>query len=489
MLPPGNFRLSRWTGEFLDRQLERSFQAEAWPRHCLTLRWIALIAGFLYAVMLYPTWQGFGPGSAFRILLALRLGTAVCLWAIAYVSRPTWPQRRVQLLVLLTILFMVATRMAENGLAPQRLPVGPGPGGFVFPVMPLIIFAVVAIPLRLALVWSAVGALLVLRDQVIWLGFHAALAQLTLANFLVAVGVGYAFRVSWNRITRHDFALRQTLGREVAERQAAEQEARRANAAKSRFLAVMSHEIRTPLNGVLGGMQILAGGALLPGQRQPLELASHSCEQLALLLDEILDLARIEADHLELAREAFRPDALLEAVHAVLYPQAQAKGLALRVERPAQLPPALEGDLLRLRQVLINLAGNGVKFTEQGEVVLSLQVDPLDPAAKRVRCTFTVRDTGPGLKPEDQERIWAPFEQGDGSIRRRHGGAGLGLAISRELVAAMGGKLSLESSPGHGCRFRFAVELPTAEAPAGPAPPAPPPPPRPQHVAGRPPSK
>ena len=461
--------LSRWTGEFLEAEHERTYQADAWPRLARQLRLIAVIAGGMYIAALYMNWKGFGNGFAFRTMVALRLGTGITLWGIAFASRPEWPPKRVNILFLVTILCMVATRLVESQLVtPLAYPGVPAPVS-VIPVMPLIIYAVLAIPARLAVVWSGVGSLLFLRDQAILWGIDAPATQGMLLNLVLANGAGYAVRVAWNRITRRDYALRRALEQEVAERQNAEQAAQRANAAKSRFLAVMSHEIRTPLNAVLGGVQLLQESELRPEQRPFVDMLGRSGHQLAALLDDVLDLARIEAERLDLVREPFSPAELLASVHAVVYPQARAKGLALRLEHPAELPTALEGDALRLRQVLINLVGNAVKFTERGEVVLSLA---LSPTAGRMRCAFAVRDTGPGLSAEAQARVFAPFEQGDMSTRRRHGGAGLGLAISRELVAAMGGELAVESAPGEGCVFRFVLELPVCAAREPAAPPS-----------------
>jgi len=323
--------------------------------------------------------------------------------------------------------------------------------------------------LRLSLLSALLGTALFLGYLAATEGLGSPAVGLKALFLLFANGVGIAFRVTWNRIQRRDFALRNRLEHEVAERKAAEAEARRANAAKSRFLAVMSHEIRTPLNGVLGGIQLLQAPSLRPEQRQALELLARNGDLLARLLDDLLDLARIEAGHLSLAQEAFSPAELLAMVYATLHSQALAKGLDFRVEQGGILPPTLLGDTLRLRQVLINLVGNAVKFTDQGEVVLSMEGQEIPESSPYIRCAFCVQDTGPGLDVETQRRIFAPFEQGDMSIQRRHGGAGLGLAISRELVMAMGSELSLESAPGQGCRFSFSLVLPVGESATEPA--------------------
>lgn len=453
----------RWNGEFQDAGLEQAFQADAWPRLSQHLRRIALLAGGLYLAALYLNWMGFGNGLAFQSMATLRICTGLLFGGIALASRPEGSQKRVHSLFLLTILSMVATRLLENHLLAGRPSAGPPMQVIILPVLPLVAFAILAIPLRLVLVWSGVGSLLFLRDQVLAWGLEAHVTQVVLLYLLLANGVGIAFRVAWNRITRRDFALRNELEQEVAERQRAETEAHRANAAKGRFLAVLSHEIRTPLNGVLGGVQLLQETPLSRSQTQPLELVAHSGNQLAMLLDDVLDLARIEAGRLDLVAEPFSPANLLAGAHAVLYTQARAKGLALRLEHPTAMPSALVGDELRLRQVLINLAGNAVKFTAQGEVRLSLAIGTSAERADHLRCTFTVRDTGPGLELAAQARIFNPFEQGDATTRRSHGGAGLGLAISRELVLAMGGELRLESAPGQGSTFSFTLDLPLGQ--------------------------
>lgn len=231
-------------------------------------------------------------------------------------------------------------------------------------------------------------------------------------------------------------------------------EARVAGQERQRFLARMSHELRTPLNGVLGMTDLLMDSRLDPTQRRYLEQAHTSAEQLLALVDDLLDLSRLEAGKVRLADAPFALRKVLEDSLRVVGVLAVRKGLELVLVAPEELPGTLVGDPLRLRQVLVNLLGNAVKFTERGEV--ALRVRPVAASAGRLGVRFEVADTGPGIAPEEQERILLPFEQG------RHGegrGSGLGLAISRELIRRMGGELHLQSTLEVGSVFSFELWL------------------------------
>ena len=270
-----------------------------------------------------------------------------------------------------------------------------------------------------------------------------------------------------NQRTLEERVANRTEALEVA-RAAAEShamQAEHASRAKSQFLANMSHEIRTPMNGVMGMIELLGGTDLGPKQRRFADIAYRSAEELLELINQILDFSKIEAGHLELHAADLDLRQSVEDICEMLAPRAHQKGLDLVVRQAPDLPRRMRGDVMRIRQVLVNLVGNAIKFTPTGAVQVRVSSTPRSDDEHVVR--FDVHDSGIGLSAENLERVFQPFAQADTSTTREFGGTGLGLAIGKQLVELMGGEIGVESTPGQGSTFWFTVPLGVRPQPSG----------------------
>ncbi|MGC2132162.1 MAG: ATP-binding protein [Xanthobacteraceae bacterium] len=277
---------------------------------------------------------------------------------------------------------------------------------------------------------------------------------------------GGARWIAWREVTvRSDHASEmQSVGRDVTDRVSAERaladardQAEAANRAKSRFLAMVSHEIRTPLNGILGMADLLGDTALAPEQATYLKAMKTSGGTLVSFIEELLDLAKIESGRLDLLPRPFALSGFVEEAVELLGPRAQTKGLEICGYVDERLPSRVTGDAARLRQVIFNLVGNAIKFTETGGVSIIVE-----PGAQPDDIVIAVRDTGIGIAAEDQTRVFLEFEQADVGPTRKFDGIGVGLTISKRIVERMGGSIAIESVPGQGSTFRVTVPLPRA---------------------------
>jgi len=289
------------------------------------------------------------------------------------------------------------------------------------------------------------------------------------AGFIaVSACLPFAYVVKLVRETiRQSEALRaanlQLQAQEQALREQTER-AQRANAAKSRFLAMMSHELRTPMNGVLGMARAISQTKLTPQQSGYVGMLVRSGDGLMAILNDLLDLSKVEAGKLDLEEIGFDLHELGECVRDLWTEAASAKGVSLLFETDFDRPFWVTGDPTRLRQILVNLVSNALKFTPQGSV--RLKIDLEDEAEGAARLRFEVSDTGIGLTPEQASRLFQPFVQADASTTRQFGGTGLGLSICQELAQLMNSQIAIESAPGEGSRFFFTLNLPRSAAPA-----------------------
>ncbi|WP_144006659.1 ATP-binding protein, partial [Pelomonas sp. KK5] len=316
-----------------------------------------------------------------------------------------------------------------------------------------------AAPVALALVLIGGIAIITLQQSHVLLPVIGPLWMLAIG--LVLTG---AAELRWE----HETHQRLSYERAVADA---------ANQAKTEFLAHVSHEIRTPMNALLGMADLLGHTRLDPQQRHYVEVFHSAGQSLFALINDLLDLSKIEAGQLELQASAFQPEPLFVQQMTLLRPRAEAKGLSLSLHVEADARAWVQGDPQRLAQVLVNLIGNAIKFTHQGGVSVNVR------RGTGGMLSFSVRDTGIGIAADKHELIFRPFVQADGTVGRQYGGTGLGLSICRTLVGLMGGRLWLESLPGEGATFFVELPLPVVaappaapeEAPAAAAPPRLPP--------------
>ena len=279
-----------------------------------------------------------------------------------------------------------------------------------------------------------------------------------------AQGHVYRFVGTHFDMTQHK-ALEQRLREAEDLQRTAREQAEAASRAKSIFVATMSHEIRTPMNGVLGMLQLLNDTPLSESQTELVGNAEKSATALLDVIGDILDLSKVEAGKIDLETQTFQLQTMFEEVCTLMKVRSEAKDLILKLQLPSDLPTWVKGDVGRLRQILINLIGNAIKFTDHGGVTVAVATRPVTGSAALVKLDVAVHDTGIGFSDGFIEHLFQPFSQHDGSTKRRHDGTGLGLAISRALIELMGGKISAKSRPGEGSEFCITLCLSVTQAP------------------------
>ncbi len=404
---------------------------------------LLLIAGdFLVDLLAWPGNQA----NWLRLQVAIPVIAAALAYTLLPQARRHWQPFVSGFVVLIACgLFWVLLRIDAEG--------GPGISSWVgilnFTFIEFYCFVVLGVQFRFALI----SGLLILAAFVLALWTQPAAPSAdpvywsyhVLTLFTLPMGIGW-----WREyLLRRDFATRTALD------EAREQAVRLART-KSEFLATMSHEMRTPMNAVIGLTHLLHRDATDPAQAARIARVGDAAQHLLHIINNVLDMSRIEAGNLSLEAIDFDVDAVLARCCALLDGSARAKGVALLRDTPG-LPPRLRGDPTRLSQALVNLLGNAVKFTERGTVTLSCRV--LATNEHETRLLFEVHDTGIGISPERMERIFEAFEQGDSSTTRRYGGSGLGLSITRHLAMLMGGEVGVSSELGKGSTFWLTVTL------------------------------
>jgi two-component system sensor histidine kinase/response regulator len=431
-------RLGVWVHPFLIAVIV----ALAWPAapHALLITWAAAVTltAAVRAAWLYAASGGRMHERAVRTGVRATVTLLAIAWGVGgALVLPLVPfeTAALMLVVLAGIIASALTTLAADPLSLR---------GFL---------AGIALPVFAALATSErshdIAAAIVVAIFTLGMAIVARRAHLTLVEHL---RVTARLAISEDAAKRAEAVMREA--RDLAERVAR---------ARSAFLANMSHEIRTPMNAVLGFVELILDTELSIEQRRALELVRSSSEALLMILNDILDYSKIEAEHLELESIPFDVAKVVHATASLLAVRAREKHLELLADVAPEVPRAVRGDPTRLRQVLMNLIGNAIKFTDAGEVVVSVRSERHDGTA---RLRFGVRDTGIGIAPEHIATIFKEFTQADSTMTRRYGGTGLGLAICKRLVQLMGGELAVASEPNQGSEFSFTLAFPVeAEAP------------------------
>jgi two-component system sensor histidine kinase RpfC len=388
------------------------------------------------------------------VRLAIALLILAYLWGLQIAGQKVWPMLLVMLAESLVGIGLLAAIALQPGVSHPRRWIGMLADYATLTALMVLSPAALA-PLYVIILWVTMGNGLRYGGRYLF-----AAAVLAVASFFTVILDSAYWRdqpylavgllVGLIAIPVYMSSLLRALS-------AAIDEARRANAAKSRFLATMSHEFRSPLNGIIGMSELLHGTRMGPEQREYADVIQASAQTLLLLVDDVLDISAIEAGKLHRRDGDFNLHDLVGRINKMLQQPAPTRGLLLRSRIDDDVPVRLHGDGAHLTQILLNLMHNAVKFTEHGSVSLRVQLKSTEGSV--LRLCFSVRDTGIGIPSEDKERIFRAFEQVDSGPTRRFGGTGLGTTIAKTLTQLLDGQIGLEDNPGGGSHFWFEVPL------------------------------
>ncbi len=441
-----------WTGEFNDPAEERAFIDASAPRVLASAK-LCILATLATCLSFLPLDLLMLDGDRLVFFMGIRSAIVLMtLAALAAMARAADVRNLLRLAYAQQYVFFTLNALIFNHPALLRH------GGIMMPLIAISLFICMPGGFRAAAALCAYAPAVsllfwgVLRPQ------PEGVLDLLIVGFMAATAyvVGGIARIQLGRMRREEYLRNRIL-------LGAKEEAEAGSRAKADFLAVMSHEIRTPINGVLGMVRLVLDGPLSARERRRLETACQSAEGLLTILDDILDITKLEAGRVEFESEPFPLPRTIGDVAALMTTQAREKGLRFDLELAPDLPDWVSGDSARLRQVLFNLIGNAVKFTETGGITVTATAEPAGPGL--VRVGITVTDTGIGIDQSQRERLFQAFGQADASINRRFGGTGLGLVICKKLVEGMGGAIDFDSTPGQGSRFHVGLTLAAATMP------------------------
>jgi len=456
--PATDDRVSSWTGEFLDSTLEQTYLSAQWPIHARRIRIVLLVATISYLFAFYQNYLDLGNREFLLLIGAAHLVQFIAFgWGILESFSPAFSSRLQYIVFFAEVLTGLSetVEMVSYHLAGFTINLVSAP---FFAFLILIFFIFVRIRLTLTTLATLLGSAMLYGGYFYIASDHLQSIIRQPVMLLGLIVMGASVVRGMNRVDRHEWLQSKRLKIEIAERRRAESKALEASRAKGEFLAVMSHEIRTPLNSILAMSELLSAETEQKEDKQQrlLDILSTAGRHLNDLIEDILDFSRIEAKANNLAHEPFDLRKTVDKAITAVRHEASRKNLPLKVAIEAGIPDLLVGDDQRIRQILINLVSNAIKFTDKGSVELRIaQHDDL------VR--FTVTDTGIGIPEKDLERIFEPFRQSDSSTTRQYEGTGLGLAISQNLAQQMGGTITARNNPEGGAVFECRLPLRIAE--------------------------